>query len=104
MSRELRLFGDLADLYRDQDKFLSMATGGYLTGTGADEWRGHDGDRVKWVLVENGDIEWRMQICGLEYSHLTLHTSLGLGITTKEESEHHRENINYAMSRLRYHR
>lgn len=102
MSRELRLFGNIEALRYDVDVFLDRVNVGRYYER-VQEWR-DGGDRVKWVLVENGDIEWRMQICGMEYSHLTLHTSLGLGITTKEESDHHRENIDYAMSRLRYHR
>lgn len=102
VSRELRLFGNIEALHYDVDVFLDRVNVGRYYKR-VQEWR-DGGDRVKWVLVEMGDIEWRMQICGLEYSHLTLHTSLGLGIATKEESEHHRENINYAMSRLRYHR
>lgn len=103
MSRELRLFGTTSALQYDVDVFLDRVNVGTYSDS-KQEWR-DGGDRIQWVLacVTDQRGEWKMQICGLEYSLLTMHTSMGHGITTEEQYLQWQENVRFAQSRLRHH-
>ncbi|AMR57255.1 hypothetical protein vB_PsyM_KIL3b_0003 [Pseudomonas phage vB_PsyM_KIL3b] len=100
MSRELRLFGTWAHLYNDVEIFLRRTNTGHFRER-VFEW--HDqSDRIKWVVAPCYDTEWRMQIAGMQFSHVTIHTSFAIEVRSEEEYNNVQDNIRYAQSRLRY--
>lgn len=102
VSRELRVFGTWPALYEDLDVFLDRMRKGTLYERQL-EWRDDSGDKVKWLVVTpEDDGMWKQQIMGLEFSHVSIHYSIGSHRNTKEGCDFFKDVVHYCMSRCRW--